>query len=123
MMNKQDADLRSLMEKAMNRPSGLAYEGNVKEDQNLPGNIIVVGSVDNIYSFSEEDVLDREELSGGRTRVFIRIGAGGYRMTAFTVVREDMENIVPPPPIDIPGSPRRAALGEAEVKIAATLRG
>jgi hypothetical protein len=108
MMNTQQNDLGSLMERASRRNSTVPFEGYGREDGNIPGNMLVVVSDERVYSFAKSDIMEKEQLGEGRVRVWVRAGVTAFRLSrmragdpedSFTVA---MENVAPP------ASPRSA---------------
>lgn len=114
-MTDHDEDLTKILELATTRASAVVFEGYGKEDRNFPGNLLVVVSPEVMYSFEQQDIVDREDLAGKRVRVWIRDGAKGFR-TVRSVTGEQpavpfeigMEDRVPPAALEIPGMPSRA---------------
>ncbi len=116
-MNIEKATLTQLMELASRRSSGIAYEGHACDDQNIPGNLLIVESQHAVFSFPKSDILEQEDLSSGRIRIWVRVGASAYRVTSFTVGNGTpflvgMEELSPPPPPEDPNAPQLAQLGE-----------
>ncbi|GAA4331029.1 hypothetical protein GCM10023086_61140 [Streptomyces venetus] len=114
-MKDQQSDLISLMERAARRNSTVPFEGYSREDGNIPGNIVVVVSDESVYSFAKSDIMEREQLSEDRVRVWVRAGATAFRMSriragepedSFTVA---MENIAPPASPHLAGDPTAAS--------------
>lgn len=116
-MDIEKATFTQLIELASRRSSGIAYEGHTCDDQNTPGNILIVESQHAIFSFSKSDVLEQEDLSAGRTRVWVRVGSNAYRLSSFVVGNAapflvGMEELSPPPPREDPNAPTQARPGE-----------
>jgi hypothetical protein len=116
-MDIEKATLAQLIELASRRSSGIAYEGHTCDDQNTPGNILIIESQHAIFSFSKSDVLEKENLSAGRTRVWVRVGSNAYRLSSFVVGNVTpffvgMEELSPPPPREDPNAPIQARPGE-----------
>ena len=81
-------DIRELMRLADRRSSAMVFEGYATPDRNLLGNLMIVGSSDAVYSFAESDIIDQEDLAGGRRRVWVRFGADAYRLSPFFVAEQ-----------------------------------
>ncbi|KAF4332203.1 hypothetical protein FBEOM_14003, partial [Fusarium beomiforme] len=120
-MTDYNEDLNKILKMEATRSSAIAYEGHSRDDRNFPGHLLVVVSPEVIYSFDQTDIIDREENSGHRIRIWVRAGARGFRIARITTgagsVLGDgpavpfdigMENIVPPPPVEVPGMPTAA---------------
>ncbi|RKK73861.1 hypothetical protein BFJ68_g16827 [Fusarium oxysporum] len=120
-MTDYNEDLNKILKMEATRSSAISYEGHSRDDRNFPGHLLVVVSPEVIYSFDETDIIDREENSGHRIRIWVRAGARGFRIARITTgagsvlgggpaVPFDigMENIVPPPPVEVPGMPTAA---------------
>ncbi|WP_030203750.1 hypothetical protein [Streptomyces sp. NRRL S-87] len=114
IMKSQQDDLSSLMERASKRDSTVPFEGYVRDDGNIPGNILIVESGDRVYSFAKSDIMDRETVGEDRIRVYVRRGATAFRLgrmrageppDSFMVA---MEDVAPPPSPVVPGGPRPA---------------
>ncbi|MFF9526697.1 hypothetical protein [Streptomyces achromogenes] len=111
IMNTQQKDLGTLMERAGRRNSTVPFEGYSQEDGNIPGNVLVAVSDACVYSFAKSDIMEKEKLGEDRVRVWVRAGVTAFRLSRiragepqdpFTVA---MENIAPPPSPRLEGDP------------------
>lgn len=114
-MTDHDEDLSKILELATTRAAAVMYEGYGRDDRNFPGHLLVVVSPEVMYSFDQADIIDREDLSGRRVRIWVRAGARGFRIARTTIGDQPtmafdvgMESITPPPVLEAPGMPTPA---------------
>ncbi|KAK4861600.1 hypothetical protein LT330_003635 [Penicillium expansum] len=120
-MADNDQDLSKILEMEATRSSAIAYEGHSRDDRNFAGHKLVVVSAEVMYSFNQTDIIDHEDLSGHRIRIWVRAGARGFRIARTTtgagsVLRDGpavpfdvgMEIMAPPTPVEVPGMPAAA---------------
>lgn len=102
--------LLSILEISQRTNRMIPYEGFPRDDDNIPGNILIVHILGSIYSFPKKDILESEPIRGGQVRVWIRGGAKAFYMRSFIVGSEEaftvgMEDVAPPPMIFDPNAP------------------
>lgn len=124
-MNIQKATFAQLIELASRRSSGIAYEGYGCDDQNIPGNLLIIESQHAIFSFPKSDILEQEDLSAGRCRVWVRVGSNAYRVSSFTVGNGTpflvgMEELSPPSPPEDPDAPQAVQFSESNQALLST---
>jgi hypothetical protein len=116
--------VRQLVQRILIRAAGISYEGWYQDDPNFSGNILLVQSEDEIYSFAKEDVLDHEDLADNLIRIWVQVGASALWMPSisgdsqalpFTV---GMEEGSPSSLREDPAIPRPASVGEAGKNVA-----
>jgi hypothetical protein len=73
-----DDSLPALLERLQVRENSVHYEGHPKDDLNIPGNMLIISSPAAIYSFNKADIVESEQLSGGRVGVWVRSGSKAF---------------------------------------------
>ncbi|MGY3494367.1 hypothetical protein [Bradyrhizobium sp. USDA 4502] len=109
--------LQGILQTLGQRANAVAYEGVSSRDLNLPGNMLLVVSADEFYSFQASDIVDQEALGGSRVRLWVRRGARAWQAGAIAIggalrLRETvigMEDLPEPPTVIVPGMPVQAS--------------
>jgi hypothetical protein len=74
--------LANILQTFDKRANGVAFEGISSPDRNLPGNLLLVVTESVFYSFQIADIVDQEQLGGGKVRLWVRRGARGWQASA-----------------------------------------
>lgn len=129
LIEGSEASLLSLIQLADERNSTVPYEGFIKEDLNISGNLLLVHSAGSIYSFPRKSIIASEPLGQGRARLWVRAGTKAFFSRGFSVGSNEpfsvgMEDTVPPEPTFDPNAPTQADVSIFEAQpFAATLAG
>ncbi|TDD05271.1 hypothetical protein E1292_17610 [Nonomuraea deserti] len=132
-MTPQETDLASLIDRSGNGRPVVPFEGYSMDDMNNRDHRLLVQSPESIFSIDKADITREERLDGDRVRLWVTAGARALRVSPCVVnpsspftavreyappvapdgspgapVREDMENIPPPPSVYVSGAPTPA---------------
>jgi hypothetical protein len=99
------------------RADSVPFEGIGSPDRNLPRNLLLVVSESEFYSFQTSDIVDQEQLGGGKVRLWVRRGAHAWQAGAVTIGGTSqlratvigMEDLPEPPTLIVPGMPVQAS--------------
>jgi hypothetical protein len=109
--------LANILQTFGRRAESVPFEGISSPDHNLAGNLLLVVSESEFYSFQTADIVDHEQLGNGKVRLWVARGSHAWQAGAITIGGTSqlratvvgMEDLPEPPTLIVPGMPVQAS--------------